>query len=220
MKKFISALLGAFITLSSPTVSFAQQYDTLLQIIVDDTGALQDALSDKRETFKGTILNYLKSVSDEYGRKDYVIVVSQYSSSNVWTGSPRDIVRGRSNQGLQAFLQQRTGGCSDLDALLTIIRDNIELYEFKNSEIVFFSSMIHTDRPCAGFVPQSDIALPTSFAGEIEKYISDNDDMGFSFYWVHDEQDAQIREDLTEIRRRTRANITIKVEAETRSTRF
>lgn len=218
LQRVFAAICTTFILVSGS--ASAQQYDRLVQIVIDDTGSLQDSMDRNKRTARETVLNYLRAVSDDYGRNDLVVVISQYSASNVWVGEPRDITRGRSNQGLQTFLTQKPSGCSDLPPVLRILSDNMEAYEYEELEIVFFSSLVHTGRPCDGVRLPSNLTLPENFLTDLDKFTSQHNTASYSFYWVFDEQDANIREALTDFRRKSSVDVTIKVEAETRSTRF
>jgi hypothetical protein len=217
MKVFRLALILSLSLISS---AFAQdKYDKLVQIVVDDTGLMQDAQDRNEKTARETLLRLLKHVSQEYDRNDHVVVISQYSAGNVWAGQPRDITRARANAGLSQFLQSKWSGCSDLLPLFRILDDNTFLYPAYDHEVIFFSSLVHSGRPCSNNPPESPIGLPSQFLTELGDF-----DARFnptvSFYWVFDEENAQIREALLDFVREKSLDYTVKVEAETRTERF
>jgi len=83
------------------SVAAAETYKRLVQVIVDDTGALQDEVDpDSYSTARKTLENFVANLSSQYGRDTQVIVISQYGSRNVWSGEARMIRRSSQNKGL------------------------------------------------------------------------------------------------------------------------
>lgn len=202
------------------TAAQAETYKRLVQIIVDDTGALQDEVdpgsySTARETFS----NFVSGLSSRYGRDTLVIVTSQYGARNVWSGEARMIRRSSQNQGLQNFIQQSWGGCSDLIRVFQLLEDNIYLYPAEEYEVIFFSSLIHTGDPCEQVNFSAEMELPAEFLTKLKDFHG-RFKPALGFYWVFDNGRSKIREQLVKFSRENSVDYVLKVESETRTERF
>ena len=83
----------------------AAEVERLVQVIVDDTGARQDSEDPKdRSTMREKVIGLMRFIGQEFGKDTRVVVISQYSAQNVWSGDARGIRRSSQNAGLQAFL--------------------------------------------------------------------------------------------------------------------
>lgn len=221
MNKFI-AYVSCILSMSIIAVSpiHAKSHKHLIQVVVDDTGYLQDELDPQsKANFREALKNYLTQISSQHGRKTKVIVISQYSSSNVWSGEARMIRRGNQNQGLQRFIQGQWGGCSDLVRTFQLLNDNTHLYPAESYEVVYFSSLIHSDNPCKSVSIEQDVSLPNEFLTALEKFTGQYQAKA-SFYWIFDHGQSQIRQQLVDFSRTKKIEMIIKSESETRSERF
>lgn len=221
--KLVKSILSSFLmcaVFAYNSMAEAQEYDRLVQVIVDDTGALQDELDPQSSSnARKALQKYLSGLSSQYGRGTQVIVASQYGARNVWSGDARMIQRSSQNIGLQRFLQEQWGGCSDLIRLFRLLEDNIYLYSAEEYEVVFFSSLIHTGDPCEGTNFSAEVKLPDEFLGKLKDFHA-RYEAKLGFYWVFDNGRSKIREQLVTFSRNNDIDYILKVESETRSERF
>jgi len=218
--KNIIAITLTCVSLFWTGASEAESYKRLVQIIVDDTGALQDELDPgSYGTARDVFSSFLASLSSRYGRETLVIVTSQYGARNVWSGEARMIRRASQNAGLQNFISQPWGGCSDLVRVFRLLEDNIYLYPAQEYEVIFFSSLIHTGDPCQQVNFSAEMELPEEFLTKLKDFHARyNPTLGF--YWVFDNGRSKIREQLVQFSRKNGVNYILKVESETRTERF
>ena len=213
-KIYLGLLFAVLLVLNvSAKEAFAQH---LVQIVLDDTGALQDSEDPQgTATARESMLRYLSGLGDNYGRNTDVIIVSQFGAKNIWSGQAREIKRSSRNQGLQKFLTSNWGGCSDLIKVTEILEENIFLNQADSYEIVFFSSLLHTGCPGG----ELSLELPEEFFSRLN-HLHENTGTSFKFYWVFDDSRSKIRSQIVSFIRENNLPPQIRAEAETRSGNF
>ena len=217
--KNLSVWISLSAWLLSSSVALAS--DTkLIQVILDDTGALQDS-NDPHEkgTAREAMTRYLQSVAPKYGKDSKVIVISLYGIQNVWTGEAKDIKSSNRNTELVKFMRAKWGGCSDLTRVHKLLRDNLYLHPAKESVVVFFSSLIHTGQSCSAKNFKSKNKLPGQYLPSLLKFQKEFS-AEVSFLWVYTDSQSEIRSELVQFLRDNVIPGTVKVEAETRSESF
>lgn len=220
MIRYLTITMAFLAVIAISTPSHSQEVANLLQIVVDDTGALQDRKDPtNRSTAKETLFKFLRHISNTYSRETKVIVISQFGAENIWSGDPREIKRSGRNTELVEFVQSNWGGCSDLLRIISLFDENMFLNKAKSHEIIFFSSMIHTGKPCDSSTVSIEQRLPDKFLSSLSKIVSSNS-VELSFYWVYDDSRSSLRSQLVNFIRDNGIKGNIKVEAETRSERF
>ena len=198
-----------------PVASNAED-DLLIQVVIDDTGSLQDGEDpENTSTARNSAIGLLSHLSRTHGRGTRVIVISQHGGKNIWTGDSRKITSPAQNGPIEKFLTDDWGGCSDLLRVPTILNENIYLYPAKEHHFVFFSSLIHTGLPCGVEDFSLDNLVPAQFLGQVGSLIEENN-AKYSFYWVFDDPVSDAKSKLVAFARRLGVRGTIRTETETR----
>jgi len=201
-----------------PSSTWAEEYDTLLQIIVDDTGGLQDTFDQSNQsTARDIAKKVILAKARERGRGDYLAVVSQYHGSNVWVGDPRKIRNSSNSRSLQRHFESEWGGCSDLHRIFDTISENAYLYPAEEYEIVIFSSLAHTGIPCTAVDDGAINSLQDEFFEKL-KGVASRLDANFTFYWMYDFTLSTQKKQMVEFQKgNTGIKIKAYTEAETRA---
>ena len=181
-------ILTFFLTLSIP--AFAQER-IALELLIDDSGVLLDA--QEANQYKLMLLAHLKALATKRDSANTRIeVISTSLGRTVWSGTPlslrRDPARAKE---LVAAVAADPARCNALPGAFRELQSNLAQLEREGVEavqIIVFSSLIHTPRPCADVteitlpqLPPTDGDIPGAFAAST--HIS-----SVSFFWVSPHQ--------------------------------
>jgi hypothetical protein len=169
----LAALLAL---LALPAVG--QEQGRSIQVIVDNSGALQNA--GVAEPLKKQLLFHVTELrkSREF-KTARVHVISTNNPRNLFVGTPVDFFR--NGAGLLSSIATVQNGCADLVGALEQAKLNVELDRPSEIDVYVFSSLIHTGSPC----DKVTIELPQQAPKDLDFRWLTAENIRVRFYFVH-----------------------------------
>lgn len=181
-------LLALLLFVNAPI--FAQE-KIALELIVDDSGVLLDAAS--AQTTKMMLLAHVKALATKRaGAHARVNVISTSLGRTVWSGTPlelrRDPIRA---QALVDAITADPARCNNLPGAFAELRSNLAQHEregIRAVQVVVFSSLVDTPRPCSEITRITLPQMPPA-EGDINGALSGSANLrSISFFWVSPHQ--------------------------------
>ena len=181
-------ILTFFLTLSIP--AFAQER-IALELLIDDSGVLLEA--QEAHSYKLMLLAHLKALATRRDSANARIeVISTSLGRTVWSGTPLSLRRDPARaQELVEAVTADPARCNALPGAFRELQSNLAQLEREGVEavqIIVFSSLIHTPRPCADVteitlpqLPPTEGDIPGAFAASTRI-------RSVSFFWVSPHQ--------------------------------
>lgn len=174
---FLSCLL---MSVGLAVQSFAGSGEKTIQVIVDNSGTVQNVEDAKRQ--ERALFWHLTELRKKSKYEDVLInVVSTNNPRNLFVGTPRQLFKhGRE---LLPKLEVVKNGCSDILGAFHTVKQNILLSRAKEAEVYVFSSLIHAF-PCENVV----ITLPQDVPAGLDISFLKEAKSKVTFFWVHNLQ--------------------------------
>jgi len=171
--------------------AFAKNYQTTIQIIMDDSGVLIEPIEADR--YKLQILSHIKKlVRKREFANAHIDVISTSIGRTIWSGVPMDLKRKPARAlALVNAIKTIPENCNNLPDSFIELASNLKALKrqnFTKAHVIIFSSLIHTPRPCGD---TTKIILPQSPPVEVNingALISSNIVRSISFYWISPHQ--------------------------------
>lgn len=157
----------------------------LIQIVIDNSGALQNS-----ETGQRTQSAWLQLISREMqrgaGRNNLVHIVTTHNPRTVWEGRGSALLRSYKLL-VEPEIKQVTDGCNELGAALKRVRQHVARNLADEIEIYVFSSLIPTGAPC----DKIRIQLPQPVPATIDlRSLIQPELTRLSFLWAEENQEV------------------------------
>ncbi len=181
-------LLTLMLMLSAPVLA---QEKIAIELIVDESGVLLDAGS--AQTTKMMLLAHLKALATKRaGAHARVNVISTSLGRTVWSGTPlelrRDPIRA---QALVDAIAADPARCNNLPGAFAELKSNLAQHEREGVhgvQVVVFSSLVDTPRPCSEVTHITLPQMPPA-GGDINGALSGPANLrSVAFYWVSPHQ--------------------------------
>ncbi|MBP7275669.1 MAG: hypothetical protein KBA51_05660 [Kiritimatiellae bacterium] len=181
-------LLTLLLMVSAPL--FAQE-KIAIELIVDESGVLLDAGS--AHTTKMMLLAHLKALATKRaGAHAKVNVISTSLGRTVWSGTPLELRRDPLRaQALVDAITADPARCNNLPGAFAELKSNLAQHEREGIhavQVVVFSSLVDTPRPCSDITRITLPQMPPAQA-DINGALSGSANLrSISFFWVSPHQ--------------------------------
>ncbi|MBK6895820.1 MAG: hypothetical protein IPH06_04440 [Alphaproteobacteria bacterium] len=181
-------LLTLLLLVSAPL--FAQD-KIALELIIDDSGVLLDAGS--AQTSKMMLLAHLKALaSKRAGAHARVNVISTSLGRTVWSGTPLELRRDPLRaQALVDAITADPARCNNLPGAFAELKSNLAQHEREGVhgvQVVIFSSLVDTPRPCSAITHITLPQMPPE-DGDINGALLGSANLrSLAFFWVSPHQ--------------------------------
>lgn len=181
-------ILSLTLALSMP--AFAQDR-IAIELVIDESGVLLDA--EQAARYKLMLLAHLKALAAKRtGANTKIEVISTSLGRTIWSGTPltlrRDPVRA---QELVEAISADPARCNNLPGAFRELESNLAQLEregVSEIHIVIFSSLIHTQRPCADVTEITLPQLPPTEGNIPDAHSGSTNISTVSFFWVSPHQ--------------------------------
>ena len=181
-------LLTLLLILSAPVLA---QEIIALELIIDDSGVLLDAGS--AQTTKMMLLAHVKALATKRaGAHAKINVISTSLGRTVWSGTPLELRRDPLRaQALVDAITADPARCNNLPGAFAELRSNLAQHEREGVhgvQVVVFSSLVDTPRPC-GDITRIPLPQMPPAEGDINGALSKPANLrSLAFFWVSPHQ--------------------------------
>ena len=181
-------LLTLLLMLSAPVLA---QEKIAIELIVDESGVLLDAAS--AQTTKMMLLAHVKALATKRaGALARVNVISTSFGRTVWSGTPLELRRDPLRaQALVDAIAADPARCNNLPGAFAELRSNLAQHEREGRaavQVVVFSSLVDTPRPCSEVTRITLPQMPPAQA-DINGALTGSANLrSVSFFWVSPHQ--------------------------------
>ncbi len=169
----------------------AQESNTTIQIISDDSGVLIEA--SEAQQYKLALLSHIKQLirKREFANA-HIDVISTSMGRTIWSGTPSDLKRKPERAAnLVKSIKADPENCNNLPGAFIEMKSNLRSLirnGYSKAYLIIFSSLIHTPRPCD---QTTQVVLPQlpPMEGNINEVLTSFDIVqAIHFYWVSPHQ--------------------------------